>query len=91
MEENCLIPVSDFNKLAVLDLLRITPRRTEYNGRYWAFFDQTAAGPLAEYESGALQRPLRDFVASLDRVKTRIFESERAMRAKDGTHVPSCR
>lgn len=76
-----LIPVSDFFKLAVLDLLHLTPRRTEHNGRYWAYFDRGSAQKLLDqYDSGVLRGCLRDYAASIERVKTRIFESERMAR-----------
>lgn len=79
MEPPQLIPVSDFHKLAVLDLFKIQPVRVEHDGRFWAFYSRVLAEPLlSEYESGLLQAPLRDYTASLDRVKTRIFEAERA-------------
>lgn len=80
-DNGALIPVSDFFKLAALDLLRIAPEHFEYHNRYWAYFlaDQ-AQKVLEQYDSGALTGCLRDYAASLERVKTRIFESERMAR-----------
>ena len=79
------LAVSDLHKLAVLDLHRISPIRTEHNGRFWAFFPKDKAEKLlADYDAGTLKVVARDFVASVSRVKDRIFEHERAMRAQNG-------
>lgn len=81
------IPVSEYHKLAVLDLFKITPARTEHNGRFWAYFDTPLATKiLNDYDSGTLQVTARDYVAAVQRVKDRIFEAERA-RARSGSHV----
>ncbi len=73
-----LVAVSDFYKLAVLDLYRVIPIRAEHTGRYWAYFSKEDAQKLIdEYESGHLKVVARDFVSSISRVKDRIFELER--------------
>lgn len=80
-----LLAISDFHRLAILDLHRIIPKRIKHNGRYWAYFSEDEAGQiLSEYDAGTLTVICRDFVASIERVKDRIFESERSIRAKNG-------
>jgi hypothetical protein len=81
-----LIPISDFHKLAVLDLLKVVPTKTEHTGRFWAYYPQEKVEViLTEYETGTLKVIARDFVASVQRIKDRIFEAERA-RARSGDH-----
>ncbi len=71
--------ISDFHRLAILDLHRIIPKKIEHNGRYWAYFSEEDVGQiLSDYDAGSLTVIARDFVASIGRVKDRIFESERA-------------
>jgi hypothetical protein len=82
--------VSDIKKLAILDLHKIAPKKTEHDGRFWGFFDsQESAAILEAYDSGELRVVARDFASSIDRVKDQIFELERA-RQRDGAkhHEP---
>jgi hypothetical protein len=83
-----MIRISDFHKLAVLDTLKIRFVRAERAGRYYEVFRMEDVGNvLTDYDSGNLGLPIRDFVAALGRVKTRIFESERAENgAEYATH-----
>jgi len=82
-----LTPVTDLYKLSVLDLHRITPDESEYNGRYWAFFsDPTTQDVLAAYDAGRLKVVARDFVAAINRTKDRIFEMERAHQQHGDRH-----
>ena len=77
------LAVSDFHKLAILDLHKIIPKRAEHNGRYWAFFAKDDAGKILEaYDAGRLKVVARDFVSAISRVKDRIFELERTRRAE---------
>lgn len=77
------IEVSDFNKLAVLDLNRIRPLRSNYDGRYRVYFRREDVEKIiCDYENGLLTVVARDFVSSIKRVKDRIFESERELRLK---------
>ena len=77
--------ISDYFKIAVFNYLSIPPSRITHEDRFWAFFpEQKAEVILSEYENGALKVVARDYVAAITRVKTQIFESERAKRAKDG-------
>jgi hypothetical protein len=88
VEEICL---SDFNKMALLDMHGIMETRHEYKERYYSFFSANAKGKLIknktarqlldDYESGvASPIILRDFTDSVRRVKDRIFEAERSVR-----------
>lgn len=91
MESAETVAVSDFYKLAVLDISGITPERTENKGRFWAFFKRDKVEKLlADYESGKLKVVARDFAASVSRTKDRIFESERIERgANHGKFQPA--
>ena len=85
METPPLVKISDFNRLAVLDAVKIRPVRAERNGRYFEVFNSDHVEKiLAEFESGELSLPVRDFTAALARVKNRIFESERQYGAAYG-------
>jgi hypothetical protein len=78
------VAISDIFKLTVADHFKKTPIRTEHTGRYWAYYAKRDVDKLLEdYESGHLRVIARDFVSSLNRVKDRIFEAERA-RARSG-------
>ena len=80
MESTDLIKVSDMYKLAVLDCCHIALVKNEHekNQRYYGFFDKAEAAPiLDDYDSGRLNVSARDFSASIQRVKDRIFETER--------------
>lgn len=79
MEQSELVAISDFHKLAVLDLHRIKPIRADYAGRYWAYYSRDDAGKLLDdYETGRLKVVARDFVSAINRTKDKIFELERA-------------
>ena len=73
------IAVSDFARLAVLDLKAVAPIRSERVGsRYWAYFKESQARKLLEsYENGTLKVIARDYDSAMKRTKDRIFESER--------------
>lgn len=76
--ENNEVAISDYYKLAVLDMFRVKPKRTEYNGRYWAYYNALEAAQLMhDYDAGILKVSIRDFVASVRSVKSQIFESKR--------------
>lgn len=84
--------VSDFHKLALLDLFGIPPKATEYNGRYWAYFNKSDVdGLLADYEAGHLKVTARDYVSAISRVKDRIFELERAHTRSGFKNANHCR
>ncbi len=84
MDTNNYISVSDLYRLSVLDLLRIIPKHIEHDGRFRGFFDPADAAEILEaYDSGRLRVVARDFASSINRVKDRIFEMERA-RLIDG-------
>lgn len=88
MKQPSVIAVSDFYQLAALDLFRISPLRTEYSGRYWAFFSRADAEPvLAGFDNGSLEASLRDFAAAVNRTKDRIFEGERALAKSGVSHA----
>ena len=71
--------VSDFYKLAILDLHHIMPTVSEYKNRYFCYFDKSKAQPIIDqYDAGSLAVNARDFVASINRSKDKIFEAERA-------------
>lgn len=74
-----LEPVSDYFKLAILDLSGVVPQRAERSGgRYWAYFPKDKARKLLdEYDSGKLKVVARDLEAAVTRTKNKIFESER--------------
>jgi hypothetical protein len=74
-----IISESDYFKLAALDLLNITPTEIKsLSGRIWFYFVKNDAQPiLSAYESGKLNGSLRDYAASLVRIKTKIFSIER--------------
>ena len=80
MEPIDLLKISDMYKLAVLDCCHITLVSHEHvkDQRYYGFFHKEEAEPiLDDYDSGRLNVSARDFSASIQRVKDRIFESER--------------
>ena len=92
MEPLELEAISDFYKLVVLNHLKITPQRTEYNGRYWGFFIKVEVSKvLNDYDAGRLKVVARDFVSSINRVKDRIFELERANARSGGTNAHTYR
>jgi hypothetical protein len=79
--------VDSIEKLAVLELHRKFPTHTAYQGRFLAYFDYDQASPTLEsYDRGDLCGNLRDFAEALRRVRDRIFERERAERAKAGAN-----
>jgi len=83
------ICLSDYSKMAALDLQGIRFSRHEYNGRFYAYYDPSARKTdennkpvgktvreiLDDYELG--KNDLRDFVAAQGRMKDFIFEAER--------------
>ena len=89
IEKTNEICLSDYSKIAVLDMKGIRFSRHEYNGRFYAFYDpsarktdendkpvgKTAREILNDYESG--KDGLREFVAAQGRTKDFIFETER--------------
>lgn len=86
METSNTLPISDLHQLAVLAYSRIQPIGTEYrNGRFWAFYDpKLAQEVLDQFEANQLQVDALTFCGAIQRVKDRIFERERAQRAKNG-------
>lgn len=88
MSPSDLIPVSDIYRLAVLNMMGISPVKTDYKDyRYWGFFDpEKAETILADYENGTLRVVARDLSASIVRVKDRIFEMERAQKRNGEDH-----
>jgi hypothetical protein len=85
MNDENLISISDFNKLAILDLHKIIPKSAEHNGRYWAYFSKDEVEKiLADYDAGRLKVIARDFVSAISRTKDRIFELERARTRANG-------
>lgn len=72
--------VSDYSKLAVLDMKGIIPLRSErVDGRFWGIYATKDVEKILElYDSGKMKVSVREFVAALGRVKDRIFERERA-------------
>jgi hypothetical protein len=79
MENKSLIPISDLYQLALLDLHKIQQIKYERDGRrYIGFYERSKASRvLSRYVSGTMKVCLRDYVASLHRIKDRIFDSER--------------
>lgn len=77
------VGVTDYYKLAVLDLHRVPPVRSEHSGRYWAYYKKADIKNLLEdYENGRLKVIARDYVAAVQRTKSKIFESERVSKAE---------
>ena len=74
-----LIGESDYFRLAALDYSNLTPIDIKVeNGRVWFYYRKRDAEPvLSAYDSGQLRASLRDFSASLVRIKTKIFSIER--------------
>jgi hypothetical protein len=81
--------VSDYFKLALLDLHDIQPLRVEYDGRYWAFFDSEKARPiLTAFDDGTQKESVRDYSRALISMKSRIFEMARIRQTSKGaSHV----
>ena len=71
--------VSDYYKMAILDLHGISPQKIERSGsRICGLFPKDAVSRiLQDYESGVLRVVARDFEAALRRTRTRIIEAKR--------------
>lgn len=84
MESNNVIKISDLYRLAVLDCLHIPQISCERDRRYYGIFDAEKSGPiLVDYDSGTLQVSARELVASIQRVKDRIFEGRSKSKQLD--------
>ena len=89
MDEETLAE-SNIYHLAALDVGKVPALRSEHDGsRVWFYFERKKAEKiLNDFENGVLKGPYRDFAASLERTKDRVFSIDRERKLRYGNFVP---